>query len=270
MPDKDRNFAGSIPDVYDDHLVPLIFESYASDMARRVAARRPRAVLETAAGSGVVTRALAPLLDATARYVVTDLNQPMLDRAARRQSEATRLEWRQADALTLPFEAGTFDVVCCQFGAMFFPDRVAGYREALRVLRDGGAFIFNVWDRIEANDFARSVTETAARLFPEDPPDFLARIPHGYHDVGKIEADLAAAGFGGIDIETIEASSRADSPEVPAIAYCQGTPLRNALESRAGVTLAEATDAAARDIAARFGSGPVSGRIRGHVVTATA
>lgn len=269
MRDRDSTFAGSIPEVYDNYLVPLIFESYAHDMAGRVAAGRPRAVLETAAGSGVVTRALAPLLDPEARYVVTDLNQPMLDRAASRQPEAARLDWRQADALALPFGEGDFDMVCCQFGVMFFPDRIAGFREARRVLTPGGGFIFNVWDRIGENDFAASVTETATRLFPEDPPDFLARIPHGYHDVDRITADLKAAGFERVAVETIAAESRADQPEGPAIAYCQGTPLRNALEER-GASLAEVTAAAAADIAARFGCGAVTGRITGHVVTASA
>ena len=129
----------------------------------------PETVLETAAGSGVVPRALAPLLDAEARYVVTDLNQPMLDRAIARQAADTRIVWQQADALKLPFEDESFDAVCCQFGVMFFPDRVAGYQEALRVLRPGGRFFFNVWDSIQQNDFARVVTEAAGKLFPERP-----------------------------------------------------------------------------------------------------
>ena len=144
MSETDKVFAGTIPDVYDDHLVPLIFETYAADLATRVASLEPKSVLETAAGSGVVTRALAPLLSDDARYSVTDLNQPMLDRASRRQPADERIEWRQADALSLPFEDETFDVICCQFGVMFFPDKVAGYRSALRALKDGGKFIFNV------------------------------------------------------------------------------------------------------------------------------
>src|SRR5271167_908713 len=119
MPETDKLFAGSIPENYDRYLVPLIFESFAQDMARRGAALSPRTVLETAAGSGVVTRALTPRLSADASYVVTDLNQPMLDYAATRQGSDSRIEWRQADALDLPFEDASFDVVCCQFGAMF-------------------------------------------------------------------------------------------------------------------------------------------------------
>src|SRR6185295_13924766 len=128
----------------------------------------PKAVLETAAGSGVVTRALAPKLANGTRYTVTDLNQPMLDYAASRQPADARINWRQANALELPFENGTFDVVCCQFGVMFFPDRKTGYREARRVLKPGGQFLFSVWDRIEDNVFADDVTNALARIFPQD------------------------------------------------------------------------------------------------------
>ena len=266
----DKNFTGSIPDTYDEYLVPLIFEKYASDIATRVANTKPQTVLETAAGSGVVTRALAPLLSVDARYVVTDLNQPMLDRAIRQQPSAQSIEWQRADALSLPFEAGIFDAVCCQFGVMFFPDKQAGYREALRVLAKGGSFIFNVWDRIEENDFAHSVTKTAARFFPDDPPLFMARTPHGHHDIAEITEDLQQAGFSRVDVHTITEQSRADNPRDPAVAYCQGTPLRNELEERDATMLAKITEAAAADIAKGFGAGAVSGKIQGHVFIASA
>lgn len=270
MPQSDKVFAGSIPEIYDTYLVPLIFEAYAADMARRVASASPAAVLETAAGSGVVTRALAPLLPPSARYVVTDLNAPMLDRARRMQPEADRLAWQTADALALPFDDASFDAVCCQFGVMFFPDRVAGFREARRVLRPGGAFVFNAWDRIEENAFAERVTAAAAEVFPDDPPRFLARTPHGYHDVDRIERDLREAGYDRIEIATVTETSRAPSPRHPAIAYAQGTPLRNEIEARDAARLEEVTDHATRAIAQRFGDGPVAGKVQGHVVVARA
>jgi ubiquinone/menaquinone biosynthesis C-methylase UbiE len=162
MSEADKAFTGSIPENYDRHMVPLIFLSYAQDMAQRAAALSPRAVLETAAGSGVVTRALASQLSPDAKYIVTDFNQPMLDYAAARQGADNRISWRQADALALPFDDAAFDLVCCQFGAMFFPDRQAGYREARRVLEPGGHFLFSVWDRIEENVFADDVTNALA------------------------------------------------------------------------------------------------------------
>ena len=129
----DRTFAGSIAEIYDRYLVPLIFDSYALDLAWRVVEAKPLDVLETAAGTGVLTRAIASRLPADARIVATDLNQPMLDRAKGRQSQNGRIEWKQADALALPFENQSFDVVACQFGVMFFPEKVQGYREAWRV-----------------------------------------------------------------------------------------------------------------------------------------
>lgn len=268
MTHGDKNFSGSIPDIYDEYLVPLIFTPYAADMAKRVAETNPKAVLETAAGSGVVTRALAPLLEENARYVVTDLNQPMLDRAARQQPYSDKIEWVQADALELPFENQSFDAVCCQFGVMFFPDKIAGYRETLRVLKKGGVFVFNVWDRIEENEFARSVTDTASRFFPDDPPVFLARTPHGHGDVDAVVSDLKEAGFAHMETVTLTEESRAADSYVPALAYCQGTPLRNELEEREAGSLKRITDAAAADIQKLFGVGPVSGRIQGHVFVA--
>jgi ubiquinone/menaquinone biosynthesis C-methylase UbiE len=264
----DKVFAGSIPEIYDRFLVPLIFEPYALDLAGRVAAGAPKDVLETAAGTGVLTRALMPKLAPDARMVATDLNQPMLDRAAAQQPRDRRLTWKQADALALPFAEGAFDAVACQFGAMFFADKVKGYREARRVLKPGGRLCFNVWDRIADNEFADVVTQELASVFPNDPPRFLARTPHGYCDAAQVRADLAAAGFTDVAVETVAERSRAPSPRHPAIAYCQGTPLRNEIEARDASQLEQATTKAAEAIARRFGDGPVDGRVQAHVITA--
>lgn len=268
MLETDKLFAGSIPENYDRYMVPLIFEPFAKDLAQRAAALAPGAVLEIAAGTGVVTRALAPKLAPDARYVVTDLNQPMLDYAASRQEPDSRIQWRQADALTLPFDDAVFDLVFCQFGAMFFPDRVQAYREAKRVLRPGGHFLFNVWDRIEENVFADDVTNALAELFPNDPPRFLARTPHGYHDTGLIRRELEEAGFSRAAIETRAEQSRASSPRLPAVAYCQGTLLRTEIETREAGKLEAATDHAAAAISARHGSGAVAAKIQAHVIMA--
>ncbi|GAB2480180.1 methyltransferase domain-containing protein [Comamonas humi] len=268
MAEQDKVFAGSLPQFYDTLMVPLIFADYAADMAGLVAAFAPGAVLETAAGSGAVTRALAPQLRADARYVVTDLNQPMLDYAIGRQPADSRIAWQQADALALPFGDASFDIVCCQFGAMFFPDRVAGYAEARRVLRPGGHLLFSVWDRIEDNAFADEVTTAMAALFPADPPRFLARTPHGYHDVERIREDVQRAGFADIAIATHEKQSRAPSAREVAIAYCQGTPLRGEIEARDAGLLPLATERAAEAIARRHGNGPVAGKIQAHVIVA--
>ena len=265
----DKVFAGSIPEIYDRFMVPLIFEPYAVHLAGRVAALAPNAVLETAAGTGVLTRALGERLSASTRIVATDLNQAMIDQAAKRQPAGRAVEWKQADALALPVADREFDVVACQFGAMFFPDRVQGYREARRVLRPGGRFLFSVWDRIEENDFADVVTRALAEVFPGDPPRFLARTPHGHHDSGRIRDEVTAAGFSDISIDPVDQRSRAASARDVAIAYCQGTPLRNEIEMRDAARLEEAIDRATAAVARRFGSGAVDGRIRAIVISAT-
>lgn len=266
--EADTVFAGSIPEIYDQYLVPLIFQDYADDLARRVSAGAPRHVLETAAGSGAVTRAIAAVLPRDASYEVTDLNEPMLDYAKGRLTGDNRISWRRADAQALPFADASFDVVCCQFGAMFFPDRGKAYREAKRVLGARGRFVFSVWDRIEENVFSKDVTDALGELFPVSPPGFLARTPHGYYDIAVIESELKAAGFREVMIETRAAQGRAPSPRHVAIAYCQGTPLRNEIETRGPEALQAATDHVADAIAKRHGSGEVSAKIQAHVITA--
>lgn len=262
----DAAFAGSIPQFYERHLVPLIFEPYATDLACRAALRQPSRVLEIAAGTGVVTRRLAKTLSPAVSVVATDLNQPMLDQAAA-VGTARPVEWRQADAMQLPFPNEIFDVVVCQFGVMFFPDKAKAFSEARRVLCPGGQFIFNVWDRIHHNEFADTVTQALGALFPDDPPQFMVRIPHGYHDLSVIAHDLAQGGFTrSPESITLPARSRADSPCIPAVAYCQGTPLRSEIEARGPSRLVEATDAATHAIASRFGSGAVDGKIQAHII----
>ena len=265
----DKVFAGSIPAVYDRYFVPLIFEHYAQDLAARVRARKPRRVLEIAAGTGVVTRALSTALGPDATIVATDLNPAMLEQAAARGT-AHRVEWRQADAMKLPFADGEFDAVVCQFGVMFFPDRAQAHAGVKRVLRPGGVFAFNVWDRIEDNEFADVVTAALGTMFPQDPPRFMARTPHGYNDRALIVRDLAAGGFANPEFTTVTARSRAPSARDAAIAFCQGSPLRNEIEARGPGRLEEATQVAADAVARRFGDAEVDGKMQAHVVVATA
>ncbi|HZW76322.1 MAG TPA: methyltransferase domain-containing protein [Caldimonas sp.] len=267
MSDIDKAFTGSIAEVYETYFVPLIFAPYARDLAPRVAAGSPRRILEIAAGTGVVTRALRELLPPSAEIVATDLNQAMLDVAAKTITSGGRVEWRQADAMALPFEDASFDAVVCQFGVMFFPDKAKAYAETRRVLRPGGTFHFNVWDRIADNEFTDVVTEALATIFPADPPRFMARTPHGYHDIAAIARDLRAGGFDkAAKIETIAERSRAPTARQVAIAICTGSPLRSEIEARAPGKLENAVQVSTAELERRYGAGPVDGKIQAHVV----
>jgi ubiquinone/menaquinone biosynthesis C-methylase UbiE len=266
-PDTDKVFAGAIPRLYEKYLVPMIFQPYAADLVNRIASRPLTRVLEIAAGTGVVTRNLASVLPESVSIVATDLSQPMLDLAFAIGTKRT-VEWRQANAMQLPFEDAVFDAVVCQFGIMFFPDKSKAFSEARRVLRPGGVFIFSVWDRIEENQFAHTVSMALASLFPKDPPRFMNRTPHGYYDLATITQDLKTGGFSASPhINTVAARSQATSARIAAIAYCQGTPLRGEIEARGESRPGEATDIAAQAIAQQFGPGPVDGKIQAHIVT---
>jgi ubiquinone/menaquinone biosynthesis C-methylase UbiE len=263
----DVSFAGSIPALYDQYLVPLLFEPYAQDLARRVSDLQYGVVLEVAAGTGVVTRALTQVLPAAVRIVATDLNDGMVRVGASRVSSPS-VTWQKADAQQLPFEEASADVIVCQFGVMFMPDKQLGYREARRVLGPGGRYVFNVWDRLEHNEVSDVVTRAVAAVFPEDPPRFFARMPFGYFDVAAVRAQLESAGFTRIEIETVDKVSRAESAEHVAIGMCQGTPLRSEIEARDPARLEEATAAATAALSARFGSAAFDNHMRAHVATA--
>jgi SAM-dependent methyltransferase len=265
-PQNDSAFGDAISRLYERHLVPLLFEPYAAFTAQRVAALGAGRVLETAAGTGVVTRALAKRLPAKATLTATDLNRAMLDRAV--SADMPRpVTWRQADAMKLPFADESFDCVVCQFGVMFFPDKSAAYAEARRVLRRGGTFVFTVWDRIEDNEFADTVNDSLRHVFPDDPPTFMRRTPHGYFDRELIARDLQWAGFSHAPtFETESARSCAPSAHEPAVAFCQGTPVRNEIEARDAARLEVATQVAAAALQRRFGDGAIEGRMQAHLV----
>ncbi|MBS0549476.1 MAG: class I SAM-dependent methyltransferase [Proteobacteria bacterium] len=267
MSGNDTVFTGSIPALYDRYLGPLLFAPFAQHTAGRVAELTPDRVLETAAGTGIVTEALATTLPGSTALVASDLNQAMIDHAATKPA-LRRVELRQADALALPFGEGSFDVVVCQFGAMFFPDRVAGYREARRVLAPGGRYVMSVWGDLEVNPMTRVVVEAVGARYPQNPPRFLARTPHGHSDAKVLRRDLAAAGFRSIAIETVTLPSRAPSAEDAAIGLCQGTPMRGEIEALDPSGLAATTDVAAAALRAAYGSGAIKAPMQAVMVVA--
>lgn len=266
---SDRQFGQEVATLYQDLLVPLIFAPYARYLASRIASLPAGRVLELAAGTGAVTRELSARLPPGAEIVATDLNETMLA-VAQKQGTRRPVVWRQADAMALPFDDASFDVIACQFGTMFFPDKAHAFAEARRVLRPGGTLLFSVWDRIETNDFAWVIQEAVAGVFPHDPPRFLERLPHGYFSRDAIARDLGQGGFPGAPaIQAVVAESAAGTPAIPAAAYCQGTPLRNEIVARDATLLDAVTEVATAAMAARFGPGRVTGRIQALVVDIT-
>ena len=268
MSTPDAVFAGSVPANYDRYMGPLFFEPFARYVARRLSDLRAGAVLETAAGTGIVTAALVDTLPPAVTITATDLNQPMLDHAMAKPG-LERVAFRQADAQALPYADASFDAVVCQFGAMFFPDRVAAYREARRVLRPGGRFLFSTWDRVEHSPVAHAALDALSRLFKPTGMWFLERTPHGHFDPEVIRRDLRAAGWEAITIKTVTQTGRAASARSAAVALCEGTPMRAEIEAFGPDALAIATAAVAAEIAERYGDGPFEAPCRALVMEAT-
>lgn len=262
MEETGRSWVDSMPDAYERALVPTVFGPFALDLARRVAARSPRRVLELAAGTGVLTRQLVAALPA-ADVIATDLNAAMVELGAERAAGAA---WEEADAMDLPFEDGRFDMVASQFGVMFFPDRRAAFVESRRVLRPGGTFLFNTWATLDTHDFQSALVAGVRRAFPLDPPTFMESIPHGYADLGIVAADLAASGFRRVAMDTVTLEGYASSAAEIAVGYCTGTPLRAEIEARGD--LAAATAVVALEMERQLGTGRVSGKMTAHVIEA--
>lgn len=266
MTPGDTDFVGSMPELYERYLCPLLFQPYALDIAARARAAAPRRVLEIAAGTGVVTRDLAEVLP-DAQIEATDLNEAMVA-AGDAIGTKPNVRWSVADAAALPFEASHFDLVVCQFGVMFFPDRSAAFREARRVLSPGGTFIFNVWDGLERNDVARIVSGATREVFPHDPPSFLERTPYGYGNPDPIVRDLRDAGFVSVIWDAVAKRSLSPSARDAATGLCAATPLRHEILARNPEGLEHVIDGAAQALREHFGTGTIDGGMQAYVFTA--
>jgi SAM-dependent methyltransferase len=262
--DDDHLWLDSMAEAYDRCLGPTVFRPFAVDLASRAAGHRPDRILELAAGTGVLTRELVTALP-SAELVATDLNPAMVSLGSTRVSAA---RWEQADAIRLPYPDGEFDLVACQFGVMFFPDKPAAFAEARRVLRPGGCLLFNTWDVIATHGFDAPVMAGLERAFPGDPPNFLVAIPHGYADRDVVVSDLTAGGLETVVVETVTLEGHAESAAEVATGFCTGTPVRAAIEARSD--LAAATAVVSEEMVRQLGPGPVTARMTAHVFEARA
>lgn len=268
MAGNDVAFAGSVPQLYDLYLGPLLFQPYADELARRAAELNPARILETAAGTGIVTAALHRACP-DAEIIATDLNQGMLDIASARL-RSDKLVFAAADAQNLPFDASGFDLVVCQFGIMFMPDKVQANAEAKRVLRPGGRYMLAIWDKLENNPATHASASAVAELYPEGASDFLKRTPFSYADPAQIEHDLLQAGFNDIEFETVTLRSRLPSAREAAMGLCQGTPMRLDIEAQGPDALERATDAAEQALKRFEGPDGLDAPMAAHIVIAIA
>jgi ubiquinone/menaquinone biosynthesis C-methylase UbiE len=269
MPEANAQFVGSIPEIYDRCLGPVLFEPYAADLVSRLKVGPAARVLELACGTGIVTRRLRDRLASGATLVATDLNEPMLAFAARKFRPGERVEWRQADACALPFPDGSVDAVVCQFGFMFVPDKPLAMREARRVLRPGGLLAFNVWGSMEDDPFALVAHETIAGFFPGDPPTFY-QVPFSMHDRGELERLVSGAGFTSVKVETVRLTGESPSARELAIGLVEGNPVVTAIKERGTVpveTIVERMTEAVRGLA---GDRPARVELVAQVVTGRA
>jgi SAM-dependent methyltransferase len=263
---RDAAFRATYAELYDRYLVPLLFAPYAEYLADRIKAHKPRSVLETAAGTGILTRALVRALPAEVAITATDLNQPMIDRA-RFKSAGTRITWQQADAMQLPFPNESFELTVCQFGVMFFPDKQASFQEAARVLTPRGRYFFAVWDDWKKMPDAplAIAADTVAGMLECDPASL---VNPGYHNEATIRQDLAAAQFQQIRVESVTRPAAAATAREAALATVHGSLIRTVIEAQHPGRLEEATNAAERALEAKFGTGPVAGRTSALIVSA--
>jgi SAM-dependent methyltransferase len=251
-----------MPDAYDRLLAPVVFRPFAIDLANRAASHSPGRVLELAAGTGVLTRELVAALPA-AEVTATDLNTTMVAYGKRR---VPRAQWQQADAQDLPFDDERFDLVVCQFGVMFFPDKPSAFREARRVLTPEGSMLFSTWDAIDTHGYAAALAAGVEHAFPDGPPTFMGAVPHGYSAVGEVVADLTAGGLERLSTESVTLDGHAGSAADIALGFCTGTPLRVAIETRGD--LAASTAVISETMTSRLGEGPVTCEMTAYVFEA--
>lgn len=261
-------FVGSIPELYDRHMGPVLFEPYALDLAARLPANA-RNVLEVAAGTGRVTRRLLERLPPDAELVATDLNGPMLDEAQRRVGTDARVSWQTADAQALPFAAARFDAVVCQFGLMFVPDKSQALAEMRRVLRPGGTLLLNTWDLLERNTATVLLQKLAFEMFPADPPTFFMTTPFCMTDPVALGALARDAGFSNVAVETVAKTGVSESAAHLATGLVRGNPLWNQLVER-GIDAAAFEAAVTEALTREFGAAPCPSALSAHVLTAIA
>lgn len=266
---KQSLFNASMPVFYDRYLGPVSFYPFADETVDRVKALALGKVLEVACGTGIVTCRLAQAMPGEIEILASDISHAMVA-FARKMHASPNIRWCAADAQALPLASSSVDLVLCQFGMMFVPDKQTALREARRVLRPGGRCLLTVWDNLANNDLPRISTNAVAEMFASDPPTFMQRVPYGYNNHDIILAHVRNAGFSLGTIEAVKKTLRVPSADEYAIGLCQGGPLRGEIEKRDPDSLEHATHAAARAIEHHYGTGSFDAAARALFITALA
>jgi len=267
MAESHSAFTGAIPQLYEKYLGPLIFNEYAADLASRITIPAGGLLLETAAGTGMATRKLRDSIPQDVRIVATDINEDMLSVAKEKFDSNEGIEFKVANALSLPFDDDTFGAVVCQFSVMFFPDKLLALQEAARVLKPGGKFYFNIWDSFEHNHLIQTVNQTIAEILPENTPDFF-NVPYGYYEIDVIKNLLFEAGFTGIEISVLPRMSAAEEARDVAMGYVMGTPVRLQIEKYSQNSLFKIVDEVEHAIGKKFGYKTIKAKMQALVFTA--
>ncbi|TCK17935.1 ubiquinone/menaquinone biosynthesis C-methylase UbiE [Thiogranum longum] len=261
-------FTGNIPENYDRYLGPMFFHCCAEDLAGRVSGYPAQKVLEIAAGTGIATRLLRDFLPDEVQLVASDLNPDMLRHAEQKFSAAENISFQPADAMQLPFGKAQFDVVVCQFGIMFCPDKIQAFSEAHRVLTPGGRLQFSVWGSLAHNPLPRTTNEILANYFDGDAPAFL-HVPFSYYDPVEIQQDMEDAGFDDIEFTTLDGECVFSRPRHAALGIVTGSPLRIEIEQRGDTAVDDVVDGVASGLGKTFGERDCRVPMRWMVISAS-
>lgn len=259
-------FSGTIPETYDKYLGPLLFEPYAKDIIERIQKKKFFSVLELACGTGRVTQYLHKILPAEARIVATDLNPDML-KVAQNKITAKKIEWKQVDMQNIPFDDSAFDLVICQFGVMFVPEKEKAYSEVYRVLKKEGTFLFNTWNRLEVNKLTSSADEIINDFFKDNPVMFY-KIPFSYYNTDEIGKHLDNAGFKSVQLTLLETEGLSDSVSDATNGLVEGNPVLTAINEQDPKLLPVIKEKLSKALAEKFGDNPM--RCRLHAIVGEA
>ncbi len=245
-------FAGSVPTNYDQYLGPVLFEPYAVDLVKRIDTTSYHNVLELACGTGRVTKHLASMLPVDGSLIASDLNSDMLN-VARNILPGERIKWMEIDAQDLPFGDEGFDHVICQFGVMFFPDKMKAFTESYRVLQPDGRLLFNVWDSLEFNPRSAIIKQVMEEIMGSEAPDFLSKGPYSYYNKNEITTSLRNAGFKNIQLEAVQKTAYYAFADDLIKGFVDGSPLNSYLVQQSPSLQKEIKDKLKQAIVSQFG-----------------